>query len=414
MDRIFRCTCLAAVALLLKACTMTSAPVSPQQYPYSLPQTVTAGEIFHVPTGYRVQQEVVIDHARRTQVVYVGETHDSPAAHRIQEELLQALTAGNPGKVALAMEMFTPSQQAVLDRWSAGELSEKELLQQVDWYSTWGIDFALYRDLLLFCRDHGIKILALNVERNIRDAVSKSPADELPPEIRDQLPEMDFDDPYYNAMIAAFHAGHPMDQRRIDGFRRVQTLWDESMAARLADYLRAKGEDHQVMVVAGGNHIQYGFGIPRRLFRRFPASYLLIGTTETKESQALDPTRIMNVENPDHPLLPYHFLYVTTYEKLPRTGVKLGVMVTAEVPQGVLIRSVVPDSTAAQYNLQVGDLLLNIDDEPLTDTYDLIYTLKQKQIGDTVTIELLRGDEKISLEVEFTTENQHQQGMRQK
>lgn len=397
--------------MLLSACTMTNItpqPTATARQPYPLPQPIVAGDIFHLPSGFRVSDETVIDHALRTQVIYVGETHDNPASHRVQEKILRALATDNPDRIALGMEMFTPSQQPVLDQWSAGELSEKEFLRQVDWHSTWKIDFALYRDLLLFCRDQGIKILALNAEPLTRQLLSRTAIEDLSAEDQARLPEMDFDDPHYRAMLTAFMSGHPMGHGNLSGFERVQILWDETMAANLADYLRSRDSNHQVMVVAGSNHIQYGFGIPRRLFRRLPVSYLLIGTTETEESKTLNPDRIMNVDTPEYPLLPYHFLYVTEYEKLLRVGVKLGVVITPGTAeqQGVLIDKLLPDSAAAAHDLRSGDILLRIDGEILTDRLDLTYALADKQIGDKATFELLRDNRNITIDVEFTAENQ--------
>ncbi|MFO7813272.1 MAG: ChaN family lipoprotein [Pelovirga sp.] len=416
MYLLIRLTSFVLWLMLLGACTMTNVtPQTTARQPYPLPPPIIAGDIFHLPSGYRVEHETVIDHALRAQVIYVGETHDNPASHRVQEDILRALTENNPEKVALGMEMFTPSQQPILDQWSAGELSEKDFLRGVDWYSTWRIDFALYRNLLLFCRDQGIKILALNAEPATRQLLSSTAIEDLSLEDQARLPDMDFSDPHYRAMLTAFMSGHPLGHGNTSGFERVQTLWDETMAANLADYLSRQDSTHQVMVVAGSNHIQYGFGIPRRLFRRLPVSYLLIGTTETEESKKLNPDRMMSVAAPEHPLLPYHFLYVSDYEQLPPTGVKLGVMVTQETsPQtGVLINQLVPDSAAALHDLRSGDLLLRIDGESLTDRLDLTYALAGKQVGETVTFELLRDDREISIEVEFTAENQQLSDMPQ-
>ncbi len=414
MPSLIRLTPVLFLLILLSACTMTT--VSQQialtaQQPYPLAQPFVAGDIFHLPSGYRVTHETVVDHARRAQVIYVGETHDNPAAHLIQEKLLRALAGDNPGRVTLAMEMFTPSQQTVLDRWSAGDLSEKDFLKQVGWYSTWNMDFALYRDLLVFCRDQKIRVLALNAEATTRQLLSKTAIEDLSSQDRERLPEMDFDDPHYQAMLDAFLDGHPMGKGHSSGFKRVQTLWDETMAANLADYLNAKEADHQVVVIAGNNHIQFGYGIPRRLFRRLQASYLLIGTTETEESKILNPDRIMNVETPDHPLLPYHFLYVIDYEPLPQTGVKLGIIVSPGTSSGVVINKVMPGSAAATHGLRIGDILLRIDGEILTDQAGLTYELARKQIGDNATLAVLRDHEEIVIAVEFSPENQQQPKM---
>lgn len=399
--------------MLLTACAGQSKPMNQYQFPYPPKQSLQAGDILHLPTGYTVNHATVVEHARRAQIVYVGENHDNPAAHQVQQQLLDALHRYNPGDVTLAMEMFTPSQQPVLDRWSAGELTEKEFLRDVDWYGTWGHDFALYRDLLQFCREQQIKILGLNAESDLRQKVSRYELVELSAEDRERLPELNFDDPYYLTMIDAFVAGHPMNAERKEAFLRVQTLWDETMAEILADYLQRQSSSHQVMVVAGGNHIAYGFGIPRRTFRRFAASYLLVGTTETEESKQVDPSRLMDVETPDHPLLPYHFLYYTDYQPLPQTGVTLGVVVKSHSDAGLLIDRLLPDSAAASYDLQEGDVLLALDGVKLHEPFDLIYPLKQKQIGETVDLVLMRGAEKMEIGVEFTEENQRPHGMPQ-
>ncbi len=178
------------------------------------------------------------------------------------------------------MEMFSPSQQPVLNRWVAGELSEKEFIKQVDWYSHWNMNFAFYRELLTFCRDNQIPVLALNSEKELKQKVGRTPFDQLTDEEKKQLPQMDHNDPYQQAMVKAVFSDHKMGQAMIDGFQRVQTLWDETMAENLANYLKEQGKDHQVLVVAGGNHVRYGYGIPRRMFRRVPASYILIGSNE--------------------------------------------------------------------------------------------------------------------------------------
>lgn len=400
-----------ATLVLLSACTAGTPSMNQYSLPYPPADEPQAGDILHLPTGYAVDQETVVDHARRAQVVYVGETHDNPAAHQIQKQLLADLQRHHPGQVTLAMEMFTPSQQPLLDRWIAGELTEKAFLRDIDWYGTWGFDFALYRDLLHLCREEQIRILGLNAENDLRRSLSRMTLEQLPAEDRSRLPELDFDDPHYLEMIDAFVAGHPMSAERREAFLRVQTLWDETMAENLANYLQGRDSSHRVMVVAGGNHIAYGFGIPRRTFRRFPASYLLIGTTETEESRQLDASRFMDVDTPEHPLLPYHFLYYTAYQPLPQTGVRLGVVVSTDGEAGLLIDRLLPESAAEAHGLQAGDVLLTLDGVPLSEPFDLIYPLKQKTSGETVELMLLRDAETLTVRVEFTPESQRPHGM---
>ncbi len=363
------------------------------ELPYPPEHDPVIGDILHLPTGIYVDQQVMFDHARQVKVIFVGETHDNPASHRLEVDILDTLQQHNPANITLAMEMFTPSQQPVLDLWSAGKLGEKEFLQQVDWFRSWRMNFSFYRPLLNYCRDHNIPILALNTEKELKQKISRTPLDQLSNEERQQLPEM-VDDPYQQAMVKAVFSGHKMGQAMIDGFQRVQTLWDETMAQNLANYLKTVDENHQVLVVAGGNHIRFGFGIPRRLFRRTPVTYLLIGSEELNVP-ADKQDRLMDIKTPDYPLLPYHFMTFTAYEDLENPGIKLGVLLD-QIDTGLQIKEVVAGSIAEQNGLQADDILTRIDAQPITQLFDLIYELQQKKPGDRIDLTLQRGEETLN------------------
>ena len=123
------------VLLLMTACQTDNMPLGDPELPYPPQRDPQIGDILHLPTGSYVDRQVLLDQAVRNQVIFIGETHDNPASHRMQLEILLELETQNPGNTALAMEMFTPKQQTALDRWVEGVLSEKEFLKEVDWYS---------------------------------------------------------------------------------------------------------------------------------------------------------------------------------------------------------------------------------------------------------------------------------------
>ncbi len=391
---------LLVMMISLLGCQPAKQYLGEPELPYPPERDPMIGDVLHLPTGIYVDQAVMLEQASRTQVVFVGETHDNPASHRLQEEILQTLQQHNPGKITLAMEMFTPEQQPVLDLWIEGQLSEKAFLQQVDWYHNWQMNFAFYRPLLDYCREHKIPLLALNADNSLKRKVARTPLTELSEKEQQQLPDMKHHDPYQEAMVQAFFKDHKMGQTMLDGFQRVQTLWDETMAQNLAIYLQGAGADRQVLVIAGGNHVRYGFGIPRRLFRRTPVSYLLIGSEELDIPEDKQ-DRLMDVVKPDYPMLPYHFLTFTEYEDLPNPGVKLGIMLD-KADGGLLVKGVIPDSIAQRHRLQEGDILTQIDDQTLTEPFDLIYELQQKSSEGKSTLTLLRGDESITRTIDFS------------
>ncbi len=413
MNRFFQPLYLAAALSLLVTSGCASAGkqlMGDPRSPYPLPAKPKVGEIVHLPTGSVVDFAQMASVAGDARVVYVGETHDNPASHRMELQLLQGLDRLHPGRQALGMEMFSRSQQPALDRWVAGKLDEKSFLKESRWYDNWHMDFAYYRDLLIFARDRHIPVIALNAEKSLVDAVRDKPMDQLSATQKAALPEMDLTDPYQRAMVKAVFGDHIHGYIMLDGFVRAQTLWDETMAQSVARYLASpEGKDKHLMVVAGGYHVEYGFGIPRRAFRRLPVSYMRVGGREI-EIPAEKQKEMMNVNLPEFPMAPYDFLVYLAYESLPE-GVRLGVMVEpAQKGKGLLVKSVMPGSNAERAGVKEGDILLSLDGEPLADNMDLIYAVKQKHAGDHGTIILRRGGRELKVELNFLAvgaEKQH-------
>ncbi len=390
--------CLSIFALTA-CCPTGSRILGDPRDPYPLQAPPKVGEFVHLPTGTRVTLQELLSTAADSRIVYVGETHDNVASHRLELSLLKGLNELHPGRQALGMEMFSRSQQAALDRWVAGKLDEKSFLKESRWYDNWSFDFAYYRDILLYARDHHIPVIALNAEKKLVETVRSKPPIELTAAERQQLPELDMTDQYQRAMAMAFFSGHDHTNLQLDGFLRAQTLWDETMAESAARYLaQPAAKEMHLMVIAGGNHISYGFGIPRRAFRRLPLSYLLVGGREIGASAAKQ--QVMNVTLPELPMVPYHFLAYLAYEELPTTGLRLGVMLEpATTGHGLVVRKILPGSNAEKGGLHEQDLLLAIDNEALKDNVDLIYALKQKHPGDHVQLDIERDGKKIRVDL---------------
>ncbi len=386
------------ILLLLAACSTRPQLIGNPENPYPLDQP-KVGDLLHLPTGHRIDLADMLKSIGDTRVIFVGETHDNPASHQFQFDILQGLQQQNPGKLAMGMEMFSPEQQPILDRWSAGELEEKDFLREVSWFENWQMNFALYRPLLSFCRDNRIPVIALNAPKSLVQKIGRTPLAELTEELRTQLPELDFDDPYQRAMAESIYRGHSMGKAMNDGFIRVQTLWDETMAQNLADYLQSSdGKDRQILVIAGGNHVRYGFGIPRRLHRRLPVSYLLIGSREIEIPKQRE-AQLMDVRMPQFPMRAWDYLKLTSYEKV-NLGVKLGIAIEDD-PQGVLVKMVMPGSVAEKAGIKKDDLLLQADEMRLYERFDLLYLLMNMQSGEQIQLSLQRGAEILLIPVSF-------------
>jgi hypothetical protein len=239
-------------------------------------------------------------------------------------------------------------------------------------------------------------------ERKLVAAVRSKTPDQLSAGEQARLPQLDLTDPYHHGLVAAIFGESSHGGMQLDGFIRIQALWDETMAESAARYLSSPaGKDNYLLVVAGGNHVRSGFGIPRRVFRRLPVSYVLIGGREINLSGDKQ-NRLMDVDVPDFPMAPYDFVVFLAYEDLPRTGVTLGVMMEpAPTGRGLAVKTVGPGSNAERAGLQSGDLLVAIDGEALVDTFDLIYALKQKHPGSHGLLQVERQGKTLQVDILF-------------
>ena len=403
---LFRLLLLALVISLTAACAPTKAMMTDNaEAPYPPTRPPTVGDILHLATGYYVTEEQMLAVATDARIVYVGETHDNPASHRLELAVLRAMSNRYPDGVVLGMEMFTPEQQPVLDRWVKGELTEKEFIKQSRWHEQWRMDFEYYSPLLDFARQRRIPVIGLNAPKRIVKTATQNRFEEISEEDRQLLPEIDMSDPYHNALITAIFGGHGHGDGGMDGFLRVQNLWDESMAESIVRFLKSpQGENRHMVVVAGGNHVRHGFGIPRRVFRRMPTSYVTVGSKELVIPEEKR-DRMMDVDVPHFPMPPYDFLLFTEYETLVIPGVRLGVLLD-ETDGKVLVKSVLPGSVAEAAGLTVGDVFLDIDGVAVAESFDLIYEVRQRRPGDRSTLLIERAGERQSIEVMFPAKNE--------
>lgn len=386
--------------LTLTACTMTSQPIGNPEAPYPPITQLAVGDIYHLPTGVKVSAEQMNAAITDARIIYVGETHDNPASHRLELQVLEAVAKRYPGQLSIGMEMFNPTQQDGLDRWVAGDLDEKSFLKAVDWFGNWKMDFAYYADILHFARDNRIPVIGLNATREMVKTVGRNSLEELDEETRARLPEFDLDDPYQKAMTTSIYREHGPGQSMLDGFLRIQTLWDETMAESIVAHMRSQQPNHRMVVMAGGNHVRYGFGIPRRVYRRMPTSYVLVGNRELIVPEAKQ-GKIMDVDLPHFPMVPYDYMVYTEYESLPGERVKLGVRFK-EADGRIQVEAVVPGSAADKAGIEAGDFIEFLDEKPINDSFDLVYEISKRQRDDEADMIIDRNGKPASLRVTFT------------
>jgi len=343
-------------------------------------------EILRLPDGDPISFHQLLNDLEPSSVIFMGETHDQIEHHHSQARILQGLIEKNRD-VVVGMEMFERSQQPILDQWTEGKLTEEEFLKEVKWETTWGMDYNLYKGILDEAKTRRLKVLCLNIERELVRRVGQQGITGLSPEDRAKLPEMDLSDKEHRHYMASIYKSHQAGSAKdFENFYQAQCLWDEAMAETLFQFLQsAGGRGKTVLVIVGSGHVAFDFGIPKRLYRRTPLLYKTIILKEWKKNVEDD----FNSNEVSSPLA--HFLWITKpappEKKRPRIGILLR---ETEDPKGIWIERVIPGSPAEKAGLLSGDQFLAIDGKEVTKVKEIQDALAEKGWGKDVNVTILR------------------------
>ena len=378
----------------------------------NFPAEINAGDIVHVATGEKITFAQLTDSLDGERIVYVGEAHSNKESHELELQVLKEFYKKYGDNIAVGMEMFKMPNQDVLDKWTGGEISEKDLLFLTDWDSEWGYDYNHYKGIMDFIRDNKVPVVALNIKREFQKKISKNGIEGLSEEERETLPEIDTTDVYHRRYLERIMKGHG-DTDMSEAFERfylIQCVWEDVMAESISKYLSSpEGKERKLLVFIGGGHIIYHFGVPKRVYRRNHLPYLTITTYELRDLKPEDDHPLFAS---DIPLQPADYVKVVELAKSKAPKVMLGVIIRnlkeeteeqdkEEQKHKVVIDSVREDSPAGKAGLKDGDIILSMDDENVDKVFDVIYHVRQKKAGDTCLIEILRGEEKMPVEVTF-------------
>jgi len=313
----------------------------------------------------------IVDQIANSRVVFVGETHTRYDHHLVQLQILKQLYQKSPN-VALGVEWFQQPFQIHLDDYIAGRITEQEMLHLTDYFNRWNYDYRLYQPIINYAREQGIPIIALNASRELMVALSDSGFDNLPEELKQQLPaDYDWSDKEYEQRLRDMYELHPEYQGEFEDFLRGQLTWDESMAERAANYLQ-DNPDKRMLILAGSGHIMFGSGIPNRLQRRL----------------AVEQSSILVSED----LLPVSsdiadYLVISAQQELEPVGL-IGAFLESE-GKLVVIRDFSHDSAVKEAGLEKGAVIIGIDNRTIESFADFKLTLMEKRAGDTIKLRYL-------------------------
>ncbi len=205
-------------------------------------------------------------------VLFFGEYHDHLGHHNAQLELIRGLHDKGI-KVAVGLEMFRRSNQYALDRWVDGQVSEEEFLPifHANWKMWQG-----YSDIFRYARNEKIRMIGLNIPREITGQVARSGVESLTGKDLEVLGGVSCEvSEQYQEYIRKAMGNHAENGTSFKNFCEAQMVWDISMARNLSDFL-AENPDTTVVVLAGAVHA-WKHGIPTQLrqFTNAPAQVIL-------------------------------------------------------------------------------------------------------------------------------------------
>jgi len=205
-------------------------------------------------------------------VVFVGENHEDPGAHKIELDLAKKLLCQENGSTGrnLSLEFYERDIQPVMDEYLSGSIDYQTFLHD----SRPPANHEDYKPLLEFCKGAGVPVVASNCARRYTRIVGR--------EGRDKLEQLYSTNPaFYETALPPLPYGKA-SQKYCDKFKEImgivasgkdeervmrmldsQTLWDASMAHSIAKSWES-GSD-LTLQVCGYFHCQFFLGIGEHL-----------------------------------------------------------------------------------------------------------------------------------------------------
>jgi len=251
-----------------------------------------------------VPWESLVEQAGTADIVVLAEQHDDLLAHRFQSALTATLAA--QGKVAVCMEMFERDEQALVDAYLAGSITQMTLVDITD-SKDWGAKGAwdeFYQPIVDAAKGAKSPVIAANAPRRftrlgrLESFESLATFAEAYPE-QFVVPAPIEQSTYYERFKATMshhsappakgqkaeaHAMPEFTEGQIAGMFRAQQVWDATMADSVVKAWRAHGK---AMLMVGQFHTDHDGGLLLRIKAAAPEAKILTISLDKAESATL-------------------------------------------------------------------------------------------------------------------------------
>lgn len=260
-----------------------------------------------VPSSF----EDMIEAMSQSNVVFIGEYHNSSVVHWLERVVFTSLADRLDNKLTLGMEMFEADTQLKVDEYMAGLISEERFLAETYLWDNYKTDYA---PIVKCAKERGIRLIATNVPRRYARVVSASNVGALRKfplssqqyfgKVLERIEAIEEPDPFFTKTSAILMTSSP--EAKHDGTRpkktlsckekqqiiektmcmtRAQALKDAVMARNIADNLTG------VFIHINGNyHSDYKKGIITYLKEFIPTVKIItVSTVYQNKLSELDP-----------------------------------------------------------------------------------------------------------------------------
>ncbi len=356
-----------------------------QTYAYPVPPDAT----FDLARGEVLTPGEQATQLRDARLVFLGEHHTDARSHAFQRRVVELLAdQGRP--LVVALEMFPPAVDEVLEDWRQGRLEELEFLEQAEWYRHWGFPWAHYRDLFELFRARGIALRGVNATRDERKAVRKNDLESLSPELQALLGDADEVVPPHaayvlNAVGAAGHSGaFAPDSERFKRFYRVQRMWDRLMGVRTARLAEALPDNGVAVLIVGSGHLAHGLGANLHAARTSTLRRLSVW------DQVVAPSDLDAAGNALVPIGTADWVRIYLRAEEPPAYPSLNALKLEAATEGVRVTAVRPFGHALVEAFREDDVILSLNGEPVTSPTALRLAYERLPFGEAAAFRVLR------------------------
>lgn len=258
--------------------------------------TAARSSTFFLGTGENIDKNEFMQRISESsaRLICIGENHEDAHAHALELEILRQVQGQKENaKLALSLEFYDREAQTVLNEYLQGLVNLDTFLSD----SKPPGNHADYQELIEFCKEEGIDVIAANCPRrytrmvgkngkSVLDQISESGAKELLP----PLPYSGASDKYRKNFISIMEKMGNLNPNVPTSMLDAQSLWDATMAHSMSKGLETR---EKIVHVTGYFHIQYKLGTIEHLDIYSPSlDILTIVILPSEELSSLNPEQL--------------------------------------------------------------------------------------------------------------------------